>query len=234
MTRQIPLKSFDGTRFKVAIQENAVDVAGWAKSFEGRRRVQTRSASDAPKPRTPPRPLNTRGILSRVANHRVLIVDDDASVRESLGKVLKRAGYEVTTAADGDEAATQFVPEQVDLVLLDLNLPFRSGWDVFERLTTQHPTTPLIIITGMPNQYQTALAAGVGALMEKPIDAPALLRIMDELIAEPAEARLRRMCGYYRDTRHFRPPSASGAGHLHPAPIRFRRRRGVPRWREVS
>ena len=138
---------------------------------------------------------------------RVLIIDDDASVRESIGKVLKEAGYEVTTAADGEEAATQLVPGQIDLVLLDLNLPFRSGWDVFERLTTRHPTMPLIIITGMPNQYPTALAAGVGALMEKPIDAPALLRTMDELLAEPAEARLRRMCGYQQDTRHFRPPN---------------------------
>ena len=161
---------------------------------------------------------------------RVLIIDDDASVRDSIGKVLKGAGYEVTTADDGEEAATQFVPERIDLVLLDLNLPFRSGWDVFERLTTRHPTMPLIIITGMPNQYPTALAAGVGALMEKPIDAPALLKTMDELLAEPAERRLRRMCGYDQDTKHFRPPSASAAAHLHPAPIRSRQRRGVLRW----
>jgi hypothetical protein len=56
----------------------------------------------------------------------------------------------------------------------------------------------------MANQYQTALAAWVGALMEKPIDAPALLRIMDELIAEPAEARLRCMCGYQQDTKHLK------------------------------
>jgi CheY-like chemotaxis protein len=163
---------------------------------------------------------------------RVLIIDDDASVRESLRKVLKGAGYEITTAADGEEALTQFVPGQIDLVLLDLNLPFRGGWDVFERLTTQHPTTPLIIITGMPDQYQTALAAGVGALMEKPIDAPALLKTMDELLAEPPEARLRRMCGYQRDTRHLRPPNAGAAGRLHPAPITPRRRRGVLRWGE--
>jgi DNA-binding NtrC family response regulator len=152
---------------------------------------------------------------------RVLIIDDDASVRESLGKVLNGAGYEVTTAADGEEAVARFVPGQIDLVLLDLNLPFRSGWDVFERLTTQHPTMPLIIITGMPNQYPTALAAGAGALMEKPIDAPALLKTMDELLAEPAGARLRRMCGHQQDTRH-----------LHPAPRGSGQRRGVLRWSE--
>jgi two-component system chemotaxis response regulator CheY len=163
---------------------------------------------------------------------RVLIIDDDASVRDSLRKVLTGAGYEVTTAADGEEAAAQFVPEQIDLVLLDLNLPFRSGWDVFERLTTQHPTMPLIIITGMPDQYRTAVAAGVGALMEKPIDAPALLKTMAELLTEPAEARLRRMCGYQQDTKHLRPPNAGSAGRLRPVSIGFGQRRGVLRWSE--
>jgi CheY-like chemotaxis protein len=167
---------------------------------------------------------------------RVLIIDDDASVRESMRKVLNGAGYQVTTAADGEEAVTRFVPEQIDLVLLDLNLPFRSGWDVFERLTAQRPTIPLIIITGLPNQYQTALAAGVDALMEKPIDAPALLRTMDELLAEPAEARLRRIYDYQQDarhfTRHFRPPNASAARHLHAAPTSSRQQRAVPRWGE--
>ena len=155
---------------------------------------------------------------------RVLIVDDDASVRESIRKVLKGAGYEVTTAADSEEATVKFVPEHIDLVLLDLNLRSRSGWDVFERLTTQHPVLPIIVITGMPNQYQTALAAGAGALIEKPIEVPALLKTMDELLAEPKEARLRRMCGYQPDTRHLRRPHAAAVGKWHPPTIRTRQR----------
>lgn len=162
---------------------------------------------------------------------RVFLIDDDASVRESISRVLKVAGYEVMTAADGEEAAIRFVPEQTDLVLLDLNLPSRSGWDVFERLTTQHPVVPVIIITGMPEQYRTALAAGVGALMEKPIEVPVLLKTMDDLLAEPAEARLRRMCGYQQDTRYCPPPTAAGAGAARPA-IRFRQRQGLPRWNQ--
>jgi CheY-like chemotaxis protein len=147
---------------------------------------------------------------------RVLIIDDDSAVRESMRKVLKGAGYVVTTAADAEEATTRFVPEQIDLVLLDLNLPFRSGWDVFEHLTAKHPSLPVIIITGMPNQIRTALAAGVGALVEKPIEVPALLKTMDELLAEPKEVRLRRMCGYQQDTKHLRPPNAAQAGKWHP------------------
>ena len=165
----------------------------------------------------------------------VLVVDDDASVRRSVRKVLEGAGYEVAAASDGEEAVVQFVPEQIDLVLLDLNLPLRSGWDVFERLTTRYPFVPIIIITGMPNQYRTALAAGASALMEKPIDVPALLKTMDELLAEPKEARLRRMCGYQQDTKHLRPPNADVSGKLPLSAISSCQRRrlyGVSRWNE--
>jgi CheY-like chemotaxis protein len=166
----------------------------------------------------------------------VLVVDDDAAVRQSVRKVLEGAGYDVAAASDGEEAVVQFVPEQIDLVLLDLNLPLRSGWDVFERLTTRYPFVPIIIITGMPNQYRTALAAGASALMEKPIDVSALLKTMDELLAEPKEARLRRMCGYQQDTKHFRPPNADAARKAPPFPARSRERRRphrVLRWNEA-
>jgi len=134
-----------------------------------------------------------------------LVVDDDASVRESLKKVLAEAGYEVALATDGQEAMDRFDPEQVDLLLLDLNLPIRGGWDVFERITTQYPLVPIIIITGLPNQYFTALAAGAGALMEKPIEVPTLLKTVEELLAEPKESRLRRLCGQLDDTRYVPP-----------------------------
>jgi len=134
-----------------------------------------------------------------------LVVDDDASVRESLKKVLAEAGYEVALATDGQEAMDRFDPEQVELLLLDLNLPIRGGWDVFERITTQYPLVPIIIITGLPNQYFTALAAGAGALMEKPIEVPTLLKTVEELLAEPKESRLRRLCGQLDDTRYVPP-----------------------------
>lgn len=137
---------------------------------------------------------------------KVLVVDDDDSVRDSLKKVLQDAGYEVVLAADGLEAALRFDPNQVDLLLLDLNLPKQSGWDVFGELTTRYPFVPVIIITGMPNQYCTALAAGVGALFEKPIEVPALLKTMEDLLAEPNQVRLSRLCGHLDDTR-YEPPA---------------------------
>jgi len=140
---------------------------------------------------------------------RVLIVDDDTAVRDSIKRALEGAGYESVAAADGREAAARFVPEQIDLVLLDLNLPFQGGWEVFEGLTARYPLVPVIIITGMPGQYQTARAAGVGALMEKPIEVPVLLATMEELLREPKENHLRRMCGFLDKTVYVSPGRAS-------------------------
>lgn len=131
---------------------------------------------------------------------KVLVVDDDASVRESLRKVLEDVGYQVVVAADGREAVEQFEGGHVDLLLLDIGLPVRNGWDAFERITNEAPVLPIIIITGQANQNDLAVAAGVGALMEKPLDVTGLLNTMQELLAEPIETRLRRLCGYNQNT----------------------------------
>jgi CheY-like chemotaxis protein len=145
-----------------------------------------------------------------MAKHRVLVVDDDKAIRHSLKKVLEGGGYEVVLAADGLEAAARFVPGQFDLLLLDLNLPSQSGWEVFERLTTMYPFVPVIIITGMPNQYKTALAAGAGALLEKPVDVPALLNTMEKLLMESKDTPLRRMSGELNDTGYVGAAKSNG------------------------
>jgi DNA-binding response OmpR family regulator len=145
-------------------------------------------------------------------NKCVLIVDDDESVRESLKKLLQGSGYEVVLAAGGLEAAVRFDPEQIDLLLLDLGLPNQSGWDVFERLTARYPCLPVIIITGLPDESGRALAAGVGALFEKPIEVSALLTAIEALLAEPPEVRICRVCGYLQDTRCVTPAGTLGGG----------------------
>lgn len=89
----------------------------------------------------------------------------------------------------------------VDLLLLDIALPVKNGWDAFERLTNEAAVLPIIIITGQANQHDMAVAAGVGALMEKPLDVTELLDTMQKLLAEPAETRLLRLCGHGPDTR---------------------------------
>lgn len=138
---------------------------------------------------------------------RILVVDDDIPVRESLKKVLMEAGYEVVLASSGEEAIVRFASNHIDLMILDLGLPFKDGWDVFEEVTRKNPYIPIVVITGLANQYDVSVAAGVDALLEKPIEAPVLLAVVEKTLAEPKENRLRRLCGYLRDTRYV--PSAN-------------------------
>ncbi len=126
---------------------------------------------------------------------RILVVDDDPSVREMLARVLASEGYLPVTAGDGVKALEIAAAMPIDLVLLDLNLPQKSGWDTFERLSSDNPLLPVIIVTARSNQLFTAMGAGVGALLEKPLDFPGLLRTIQELLVEPVEQRLSRVAG---------------------------------------
>ena len=144
---------------------------------------------------------------SRRPGKRILLVDDDPTVRDSLNDVLVAEGYFVIPVENGQQALDLANPLPVDLVLLDLNMPVKNGWDTFERFTADHPLIPIIIITARPNQLFTAVSAGAGALLEKPMDIPTLLRTMEMLLAETAEQRLPRLVGKKTDF-HYKPATA--------------------------
>jgi len=139
---------------------------------------------------------------------RVLLVDDDPAIREAVGSVLTGERYEVTSVGDGQEALEVAANRSVDLVLLDLNLPKKDGWDTFEMLTRQNPCLPVIIITARSNQLFPALAVGAGALIEKPLDVPKLLQTIRNLLAEPMETRAARLAGKPTEF-HYLPASVA-------------------------
>jgi CheY-like chemotaxis protein len=118
---------------------------------------------------------------------RILVVDDESSIREALSKVLHAEDYEVVSAENGQEAIEKFGQEKIDLLLLDLGLPVKDGWETLEWLAGVNPLLPIIIITGRHAQRELAERAGADALMEKPLDVPRLLQTIRELVAEPME-----------------------------------------------
>jgi DNA-binding response OmpR family regulator len=140
-------------------------------------------------------------------------VDDDRGVRESLAGVLTGEGFLVLPAANGIEALEIVDAIAIDLVILDLNMPAKNGWDTFERLSAEHPLLPVVIITARPNQLFTALGAGVGALLEKPLDIEHMLKTIDRLLAETNEARLRRLVGH-RAPFDYKPSCGAAPGTL--------------------
>jgi len=126
---------------------------------------------------------------------RILVVDDDQSIRESLKKVLEELGYETALAPDGADVNLRVQAQKFDLVILDLNMPRRNGWAVLENLSTAHPMIPVLVITGLSNPASGTTFRCQTDVMLKPIDVPVLLKKIEALLAETPEARLRRLSG---------------------------------------
>ena len=160
------------------------------------------------KSNTSSRTTSTRVRSTNRPGKRILLVDDDSTVRDSLNDVLVSRGYSVIPAENGQQALELANESSVDLVLLDLNMPVKNGWDTFEQLTREHPLIPVIVATARPNQLFTAINAGVGALLEKPMNIPMLLRTMEKLLSETAGQRLARLAGQKAEF-HYQPSKPS-------------------------
>jgi DNA-binding NtrC family response regulator len=107
----------------------------------------------------------------------VLIIDDEAEIRESLQTVLELEGYEVETAATGNDGLASAGDRPFDLVLLDLALPDKNGLTVLAELHERDPQLPVIVITayGTVDNAVRATQAGAANFIQKPWDNDKLL-----------------------------------------------------------
>lgn len=115
---------------------------------------------------------------------RVLVVDDDTDVRESLAEMLTDLGYEVVQASDGTSGMSRVEQDTPDLVFLDLMIPHRSGIAVLDCIKS-HPlhSLPVIMMSGSTEQRHRDCATSRGAdgWLPKPFDEPHFLRLMRRL-----------------------------------------------------
>jgi DNA-binding NtrC family response regulator len=119
----------------------------------------------------------------------VLFVDDEPAIRRIVGEYLRRAGYEVFEAATGDEGVAAFRRDRPDVVILDINMPGRSGLDVFEEIRQEGAV--VIFLTAVADVETAVRAMQLGAehFLTKPVDLPHL----GAAVARAAEkVRLRR------------------------------------------
>lgn len=150
-------------------------------------------------------------------NEKILVVDDEESIRESLAKVLRAEGYEIVLAENGQEAIEKLAAEPVNLLLLDIGLPRKDGWATLEWLSEVNPLVPVIMITGLWKKAGLAAVAGADMLMEKPLDVPRLLQNIREFLDEPAETRARRLRDRKRGFRRVPCDSKEFCEHLNRA-----------------
>src|SRR5271165_4124894 len=109
--------------------------------------------------------------------HRILIIDDEAGIRESLETLLGLEGYAVDTAPDGEAGLNTIGQRPYDLVLLDLALPGMNGIEVLGQIRERQPDLPVIMITayGTVNNVVDAIRAGAQNFVQKPWDNEKLL-----------------------------------------------------------
>jgi DNA-binding NtrC family response regulator len=108
---------------------------------------------------------------------RILIIDDESAIRESLEALLSMEGFNVTLAVDGPSGMDQLSANEFDLLLLDLALPGESGIDLLPRITEMQPSLPVIMITayGTVSNVVDAIRAGAENFVQKPWDNEKLL-----------------------------------------------------------
>ena len=117
--------------------------------------------------------------------HRVLVVDDDAEIIDTVQFALKQKGYEVLIARDGNQGLAMAEKDAPDLVILDMMMPKRSGFLVLEKLKTLGNAVKVIMITANEGSRHKAYAEmlGVHEYLRKPFAMDKLLECVERLLA---------------------------------------------------
>ena len=110
--------------------------------------------------------MDVTTLSAAVSTRRLLVVEDDDSIRETVGEALRAEGFEVQTCADGGSALNLITAETsdpVDLIVLDLMLPGLGGLDLCRELRRINNTTPILVISARDSETDRVLGLEVGA-----------------------------------------------------------------------
>lgn len=135
--------------------------------------------------RPPPIPLPNR-TASVDADLSVLVCDDEAMIHRVLRAAFERKGWSVAEALDGSEALEKLDDESFDLVVFDLSLPFKNGFELLETLADRHgPGRPWRVVLSAERQHDSVLRAfelGADEVVEKPVDPEVLVARIERLL----------------------------------------------------
>jgi excisionase family DNA binding protein len=125
---------------------------------------------------------------ARSARQRVLVVDDEASIRDLLSKTLALAEYDVDTAPDGTAALDRLRSVNYDLLIADLKMPGMDGLTLIRQAKRMKADLPVIIITGFSTESSAieAVNLGVAGYLTKPFRVPQVLAAASKALGAPA------------------------------------------------
>ncbi len=126
----------------------------------------------------------------------ILIIDDEATLRKTLARILQQAGFEVTTAENGEQALAFLQSATYDLVYMDLRMPGLHGLDTLKLVHEMHPNLPVILFTAQPdlNSAVEALRSGATDYLLKPLKPQVVIdRTKNILMTRQREKRKREI-----------------------------------------
>ena len=128
------------------------------------------------------------------ANGHILIIDDEASLRQTLARILQRVGFEVTTAANGTEGFSLVSQHLFDLVYLDIRMPDVSGLELLKTIHAKYPDLPVILFTAQPdlNSAVEALRNGATDYLLKPLKPQAVVDRTNSILVNQQKERRKR------------------------------------------
>ena len=123
---------------------------------------------------------------------RILVIDDEESIRRTVSIILRHAGYSVDTAENGKEAIEKSELNFYNLALIDIRLPDMEGTELLAALKETTPRMVKIILTGYPalQNAVTAINKGVDAYLIKPLEPRELLRVVKEHLDKQEQERM--------------------------------------------
>ena len=115
-----------------------------------------------------------------------MVVDDESSIVDSLGELLKASGYDALTSTSSEEALERFLqkPEAIDLLITDQTMPDLTGIELARKLLKQRPELPIIICTGFSDEIDenSVKREGIKSYFLKPVNTNILLERIGELL----------------------------------------------------
>jgi DNA-binding NtrC family response regulator len=116
----------------------------------------------------------------------ILVVDDEDALRTVLSGELTNEGYDVKSAADGDEAISEVERSPFDLVLLDIKMPRMNGFEVLKYIKDKHVKTKVVMLTGFADLKNAIESKKLGAddFVSKPYDLVDLLTTIERVLSE--------------------------------------------------
>ncbi len=122
-------------------------------------------------------------------SEKIMVVDDEEDIRNVAKEILEYYGYEVLLAKDGKEALEKYkdCKNEIDLVLLDLSLPYLKGEDVMKKLVDIKPNVRVLVASGSPDEERAKMLIKLGAkaFIRKPFSFEKLLKLIREILDQP-------------------------------------------------